>query len=731
MLDMKRDMEILAPVGNREMLEVAIANGADAVYFGLENFNARAKAESFDSHNIRSVIDRCHLFGVKVYVTVNTLVSDSEFDDVVAMVERAHAAKADAFIVQDLGLMFYLKKAFPNIVIHASTQAGICNEYGARVLKKIGVTRVVVSRETTLEDIKRIKAAGLEVEVFVQGALCVCFSGSCYVSSLLKNKSGNRGECLQLCRLPYKLVQNGKIQKQGYLLSTRDLSLLSRIDELRGAGVDSLKIEGRLRRPAYLAQAIKSVKNAISNEPDLKEQDFALKKVFSRGDFNKGIYLKTKTDGGIMNSDVNNHLGVKIGKVQDVRAFKDIFEIKISSSHKICKNDGIKFISAGKEQSLGVGSVKELGNDLYVVHTKAKPQVGADVYLTVDSQSENLLLQKVRKLKVLANVNVVAGKPIELELECNGITVQVRGAIAEAAKTQPLSEKQISENICKLGDTNFEVQTINVNTKNAFVAKSALNELRRNAISALEKKLIENHEIQNCKKFVRTDKLSLKKANFKTDFNFYVVNNINQIKSINDSKAKIVFAPEIYTKQNVECIKQHVQAHFSAKLYLYLPVVANFKDLEILNEIINNYGKNEIGLMAGSVYGLHYAEHGFDVVCGLNMNVSNSMVLAALGELGAINATSSIETNIFGAVDGAHKYAGSPAVMTLVMCPFIEHCGSKCERCNFKQNTELVMDNNANFSLRRQKIADCYFDLILKKEKPRIQGNGYVVDLRD
>ena len=213
-IDMKK-VEILAPVGNYEMLETAIANNADAVYLGLENFNARAKADNFNSDNIRETVKLCHLYGIKVYITVNTLIADTEMDSVIQMIEKAHMANVDAFIIQDIGLVSMLKQKYPNIELHASTQMGVCNEYGAKVLEKLGFSRVVVARETTLEDIRRIKKeTNLEIEAFIQGALCVCYSGSCYISSVLKNKSGNRGECLQLCRLPYKLLENGIIKKK-------------------------------------------------------------------------------------------------------------------------------------------------------------------------------------------------------------------------------------------------------------------------------------------------------------------------------------------------------------------------------------------------------------------------------------------------------------------------------------------------------------------------------------
>lgn len=725
-------LEILAPVGNKEMLFTAIANHADAVYLGLENFNARAKADNFNSHNIKEYIDLCHLYGIKVYITVNTLISDSEMDSVVDMVGRAHKAMADAFIIQDLGLAYQLKNKYPNIVLHASTQMGVCNVYGAKVLEKIGFSRVVVARETTLEDIKRIKKqTNLEIEAFVQGALCVCFSGSCYISSLLKNKSGNRGECLQLCRLPYKLIQNGQIKKQGYLLSPRDISLLSRLDEMIEAGVCSLKIEGRLRRSAYLAQAVTSVKNIIENKSTLVSEDCSLKKVFSRGEFNKGIYLDTKTRGGIINSEINNHLGIKIGCVLKVQKFKDIFEIQIRSTHKLASGDGLKFISSKEQQSLGVGNVKVLGNNEYIVYGKVSPGINADVYLTVDAKNEEALTRKERYIFIDAKVRATAGEKLGLTLKYNNIEVVACGQMLEKAIKNPVTKDQIAENISKLGETVFRINNIEVVTNDVFIAKSALNKIRREAVSLLIREIIKNYEAENCKTYIENMQNKSKTHHFNNKFNYYIISNREELDKVKDKHARIVFAPCIYENEKIKCIKNIVQGQFYTKLFLLLPTVANFADLKLLDDIIKSFKKDEIGLVAGSIYGLYYAFLGYEVVCGINMNISNTYSSTLINQLGAIGFVSSVEDNLFGLVEGGIKYIGNPAVMTLVSCPFIEHLGSSCDKCKYAKNYEMVMENNVKLRIRRQKMHDCYFELIKDKKPLTISGVGNMIDYRD
>lgn len=727
-----KNVEILAPVGNYEMLNTAIANKANAVYLGLENFNARAKADNFNSDNIREVIKLCHLFGIKVYITVNTLISNSEMSSVVTMIEKAHKSKADAFIVQDLGLAYILKQTFPNIELHASTQMGVCNVKGAKVLEKLGFSRVVVARETTLEDIKQIKKqTNLEIEAFVQGALCVCYSGSCYISSLLKNKSGNRGECLQLCRLPYKLVENGQIKKQGYLLSTRDISLISKVHDMIDAGVSSFKIEGRLRRPAYLAQSLISVRNAIENNSSIEDEDFKLKKVFSRGEFNKGIYFNSKSSGGIINSDINNHLGIKIGTVLKVNTFKDIYKITLDTNHEICSGDGLKFINKNNQLSMGVGSVNKLNKTTYEVYGKIKPVVGSIVYLTVDSKSEHALLKNTNKLKINAKVKAIKNQNLEIVLYNENLGYKYVGQSLEQAKNQAVTKDDFIKCIKKTGNEYLEIVDVDVTTDEVFIAKSQLNNARREAIDRFIDYVVFEYESKNSKEFLKINYKNKKINQNNINFNYYIIDKIEKLQNIKIGNSKIIYAPNFYDCADIKSFSKKVLEKYNTKMLLYLPVVANYRDLNKIDEILNILNPRDVGIVAGSLYGLYYIDCGYEVVPMINTNIANDYTVKLLNLIGCENYISSVENYLFDNVDSCHKYVGNCPLMTLVMCPFIEHCSSNCKNCKYNSNYKLIMQDGTEFNIRRIKMNDCYFELYQNKKITIPSGYGYLIDLRD
>ena len=357
--------EILAPAGDKDSLIAAINNNADAVYLGLDDFNARVKAENFSKDNIGEVVRYAHLFGVKVYVTINILIKENEYPSLIEVIRACVKAKVDAYIVQDLGVARLIRECFKGAVLHASTQMGVSSLRGALVLQKEGFTRVVLARETKESEIRLIKEhTSLEIEYFVHGALCVSYSGNCYLSSFNHLQSGNRGRCLQLCRLKYGCSAS----KKGYLLSARDLCLLEQMERLIDAGVTSFKIEGRLKREGYVglvtstyASLLDAIKNKKEfNIPNAKND---LKEAFCRGDFSYSAYLDKGVPSSIIETKYQNHTGVKVGKVIEVRKFKDIFQIDVFSSHQIRQGDGIKFFARGQEVgSLGVGNVEIIGN---------------------------------------------------------------------------------------------------------------------------------------------------------------------------------------------------------------------------------------------------------------------------------------------------------------------------------------------------------------------------------
>ena len=324
-----KKMELLAPAGNMESLKAAVYNGANAVYLGIRQFNARNNIDGFTLETLSEAVDFAHLYDVRVYLALNILFTDDELQSALDVVAEANNIGVDAFIVQDLGLAHLIKIYYPSVELHASTQMAIHNLEGVKILERLGFSRVVLARETSPEEIKRIREnSNVEIEFFVQGALCVSFSGNCYMCSHLVDKSGNRGVCQQFCRLPYTF-ENGKVSKSGFLLSAKDICMLDRLNQLSDLGVASLKIEGRARRTYYVAQACKMYRKALDGDVNSKEDLDSLKVAFNRG------YTPAYFDGnGNIISKIQGNNGLKIGVVTNVKNGSKFNEIFIQSNYK-------------------------------------------------------------------------------------------------------------------------------------------------------------------------------------------------------------------------------------------------------------------------------------------------------------------------------------------------------------------------------------------------------------
>ncbi len=294
-----KKVELLAPAGDMEVLKAAIEAGCDAVYLAGKMYGARAFAGNFSNDELINAINYAHLYGVKVYVTVNTIVYEDEVDNFINYIKFIHKNNVDAILIQDLGMFDLIRKKFPNLEIHASTQMHIHNKEGALLAKKLGIKRIVIARETPIDVIKKIKEeVDIEIECFIHGALCVSYSGQCYMSALIGNRSANRGTCAQCCRRKYDLYDenNNKLNHDKYLLSTKDLLTLDNIDKIILSGVDSLKIEGRLKSKEYVYEVVSIYRKVIDNyylknkTLQLKENIITLKKLFNRS-FTKGFIL--------------------------------------------------------------------------------------------------------------------------------------------------------------------------------------------------------------------------------------------------------------------------------------------------------------------------------------------------------------------------------------------------------------------------------------------------------
>ena len=347
--------EILAPVGAKEQLYAAVRCGANAVYLGTSNFNARRNADNFTTENLKEAVDYCHLRNVKVYVTLNTLVFNKELDDLYKTVEAIAKSNADAVIVQDFATVKAVKDICPTLPIHASTQMAVHNVSGAKVLEDMGFSRIVLARELSEKEFRLIReSVNAELEVFVHGAHCMGASGNCYLSAMLGERSGNRGLCAQGCRLNW-VSQHGR----EYALSLKDMSYLDSIKSLSDIGINSFKIEGRMKRPEYVAAAVTSLKNALDNQPYDKN---TLRSVFSRSGFTDG-YLKGKRTSDMFGYRVKDDVTSANNVLKDLESLykNDIHPTPLNAELVLCENAPSKLtLSSGAVTVYVTGDIAEV-----------------------------------------------------------------------------------------------------------------------------------------------------------------------------------------------------------------------------------------------------------------------------------------------------------------------------------------------------------------------------------
>ena len=717
-----KKVELLAPSGDWDSFLAAVHNGCDAVYLGLGDFNARAKSTYFTMDNIRETVKYAHLFGVRVFVTINTLVRDDEFDAFLKLVQACIDAKVDAYIVQDYGVAYILKKMYPEIELHASTQLGVHNLEGAKIAEKLGFSRIVLSREAKLEDIIEIKQnTNLEVEYFIQGALCVAFSGNCYFSALEHNESGNRGKCLQLCRLPYTAYLDNKVVGDGYLLSARDLCLLPNLGVLINAGVDSFKIEGRLRRAGYVGQTVNSYRKAIDEMNfEMPTETHKLRQVFSRGEFNISAYLDAGVPDKIINKDVQNHAGIYIGEVINVENFKDLYKVAIHSPHPLKSGDGLKFFDKfGKEfASLGVGNV-EIKDGNNVIYTKHKLAHGLKVHLTLNKQLEDKVIANKKTLDITIGFLAQPNKPfvVMVEYEYKGIKTEINYTseyICQEAKTAPTSVQEVTEIFSTLDIEVFNPQIMTC-IGNVFIPKSALKEARRTVSSNLKQEIIANYEktLKNVVKSADPNDFAQNLVDLTCSYDkIYIVNEDTKTQNFEITDSDLVaFSPQKY---NIENVKTNIDR--LSKLYknigFVLPTVANHLDTKILDDIVSTLPQS-LPIIINNIYGLKYGNL-HKLIAGLDMNVYNRHSIQCLQNLGVNEFVWSKE--VAKSVENVYEFTyGHHELMHFCHCPFKTLYQNTCSKCSFSKNLSIVGQNGHKFNITRHNISQCYFTLLQDK----------------
>ena len=525
---MKKDVELLAPVGDFECLKAAVQNGANSVYFGGSLFNARASATNFDDAELEKVINYCALRNVKTHLTLNILIKNNEFKDAVLLAKKAYEFGIDALIVQDVGLAQFLMKLFPDLPIHASTQMTIHNLEGVQELEKLGYSRAVLSRELSIQEIEYIcNNSNIEIETFIHGALCISYSGQCFFSSMVGGRSGNRGRCAQPCRLPYELIEekktNNKVSEsvidKGYLISPKDLCSLEYLPQLINAGVKCFKIEGRLKSPEYVAVVTriyrKYIDKVLNNEDySIDEKDvLELKQIFNRGGFSSG-HLSNHANHDLIFKEKPNNMGLYVGNVAGYNKSKG--HIKLLLNEPISIGDTINFEKENTRYTVSELMLNNsnivtgnVGDKVIIGRMKGNIKIGDKIYKLSSkkqiSEAENSYKNENVKLPLKCSVKIKKGEPISIEVAVMGnnnplyknISAKIQSTIVpEEAINNPITKERIIAQLKKTADTPFEFTEINVDLDDGLFISGikSLNELRRMAISKIENLIISRNK---------------------------------------------------------------------------------------------------------------------------------------------------------------------------------------------------------------------------------------------
>ena len=569
-------IDLLSPVGSFDCLKAAVQNGANSVYFGANLFSARAYASNFDLEDLERAIIYAKTRGVKTNLTLNTLVTDTEFNDAFELAKKAYEFGIDAIIVQDLGLAKQLIRSFPDLDIHASTQMTVHNLQGVLELQELGFKRVVLSRELSLQEIEYIcKNSNVEIECFVHGALCVSYSGQCLFSSMVGGRSGNRGKCAQPCRLPYKLLENDTEIDKGHLLSTRDLCGLDFIPDLINAGVTCLKIEGRMKSPEYVATVTRIYRKYIDLAEKLISEDSIdlykiddidrknLLQVFNRGMSSSG-HLTSEPNKNLVFKAKPNNMGLFLGKVQKYNKNKGYITVKLQEPIEVGdtisleKETGSYNVSELMDKNRNIKSTS-VGQTVTIGRMKGNINLGDNIY-KMSSKELNLLAQKSingehRKIPLNCEIIIKHNEPLKIRvffdfdnisdntlLEHNylniysGLDVTYSSdVIPETAQNRPLEKEKVIVQINKTTDSIFEFANIDVVLDSDIFLpgfSAVLNDLRRKILD-----LAYDYAVSNVKRTY----------NEKSKFDSFDPNSCNDL----DDIATTIYKNNIEFKNNI------------------------------------------------------------------------------------------------------------------------------------------------------------------------------------
>lgn len=533
-------VELLAPAGSYESFLGAIHAGADAVYLGGIKYGARAFAENFDEETLCRAIYYAHLFDKKVYMTLNTLMKQSELEEVEEYLKPFYYAGLDGVIVQDLGLLSFLKRTFPLLELHISTQMAVTGPYSVRMLKEEGAVRVVPARELSLKEMEILKNEGLEIETFIHGAMCYCYSGQCFFSSFLGGRSGNRGKCAQSCRLPYQVNlsdrKDTKGKKEEYPLSLKDMCSIELIPELIRAGIDSFKIEGRMKRPEYVAGVTAIYRKYI----DLCYQ--------------------------------NNLQNVKVEK-SDWEALKSLYIRTDIQDGYYKRHNGKEMVTIHKPSYSGID--EEFAASIYEKYVK-----------------------QTLKAEVSGFVTLKKGQPATLQLNFKDYAVYCEGSMVDSAQKRPVEREDVKKQLNKTGNTDFVFSVLEIDMdEDIFIPLKALNELRRQAFEKLEQQMkrsvdeIRRKSLEYSKDKVNNELTVVvnedKTVNAKKQLHV-LVSSYKQCRFVlkNPAVNRIYIASDLFSHGDTVLLQEIKEASKNKEIWIKMPEVLREKDFEKLEKLV-------------------------------------------------------------------------------------------------------------------------------------------------
>ncbi|MDO4662351.1 MAG: DUF3656 domain-containing protein [Tissierellia bacterium] len=676
--------EILAPVGNYEMLLAAISAGADSFYLATDDFGARAYAKNFDIDNIEEIIDYIHLLNKKVYITLNTLIKDKELNKSYEYAKKLYNYGADAFIIQDPGFYEILRKDFKDIQYHASTQMAVRDYEGAKFLKDIGFDRIVIARETPFSEIQKIKKLDIDLEVFIHGSICVCISGECLMSSYLGRRSANRGKCAGPCRKMYEIENpNGeKITKiPDYFLNMRDLSTIDMVDRLEEIGVDSLKIEGRMKTAEYVYNSVKSYKDKLNYNRYDKDN---LIDISNRG-YTKGFIFGENKDFVSLKKDQRKHR--MVGRIIDSNGKK----IKLNSD---IKDKTIVQITTDKNKNLPFTATRDYkAFDTIDLVGFNDAKINSKVYVLNSSKAK--FSTEYEKLEIDMKFVASVGKKAYLTIKYNDYEVSVSTQEnIDRAKKINIRKEDILENLSKLNETIYELKNCNIDIDDdIFIKKKDINKLRRSAIEILN-----NKRLEKCKHNLNSKYISNNiNKQFEREINIEIKNtkniDLDILKDydniyVREYSNELLEFDNIYYILEMEKIDVDKFIKFIKDNNIKGVVINNYSYLYYLNDFIENNIKIRIGRKTNSFNSetFKYYDKFSEMIC--------SSVECDFDSINDFSKSYPTEVMVYGRLD----------VMTMKFCPLstIKSCNLKgCENCNFKKGYFLINEENDKFLIER------------------------------